>query len=143
MALVEAEPLAQVAETQHDLTTGQLRAIAEYAKAHDLQPENVALEQVQKSTEGVTFWASKGLDVSARGPIGQSFQRALAHHSALKDMYKDLDEPLRRELLDSAFARCPFKDQLSKCPLKIHPPRSTSFSRDTIKDKPLHILFES
>ena len=112
MALVAAEPLTQVAETQQDLKTGHLRAIVEYAKAHELQPEDVTLQQVQESTEGVIFWASKGLDVSARGPIGQSFQRALAHHNALRDMYKDLDEPLRRELLGNLFLRCPFKDPL-------------------------------
>lgn len=108
MAIVAAEPLAELAETQHELTAGQLRAITEYAKAKQLQPENVTLEQVQETTEGVTFWANKGLDVSARSPIGQSFQRALSHHTAVKDMYKDLDEPLRRELPGSLFPTRPF-----------------------------------
>jgi hypothetical protein len=57
MAVVAPEPLAEVAETQHELTAGQARAIAEYAKANQFQSENETMEQVQQTTEGVTFWA--------------------------------------------------------------------------------------
>lgn len=92
--------IVEVAESE-SLEAGEERALQQYSKAKGLALETLTIEDVRTSAEGIVFWANKDLDTTARSPMGQCFNRAVAHLPAMQDIYKDLDEVLRREFLGS------------------------------------------
>ena len=69
-----------------------------YAAEHGMELSEVTPAMVKGSQEGLLFWASKGLDCSARGAAGQALNRALEKNPTVKhDIYKWLGEDLKRK----------------------------------------------
>ena len=73
------------------------RAVEQYAKFQGLDITTVTLETVRKSEQGLEHWACFGLDMSARGAVGQQINRAFAKKPSCKDVYKWLTEDLKRK----------------------------------------------
>ena len=74
---------------QDDLTPSLDRAIKVYAAEHGMELSEATPAMVKGSQEGLLFWASKGLDCSARGAAGQALNRALDKNPTVKhDIYK-------------------------------------------------------
>ena len=73
------------------------RAIKCYALFHQLDPSTVTEAIVQKSSDGLIYWANYGLDHSARGSIGQQIHRALLKNPQVKGVYKWLTEDLKKK----------------------------------------------
>jgi hypothetical protein len=94
------EPKAEQANVLglvHALSPAEKRAICHFAEEKQIAAASVTLGQVADSEEGLLFWACKGLDLSARGPDGQCFKRALVHDSGSNTVYKDLTDDLKAE----------------------------------------------
>ena len=92
----QADSQADVVELS-DVSPAEVNAIAQYAKAHGLSPEQVQLSEVQESKEGILHYAMMGQDWGSRSNNSQCFQRAIRHRPGDKKIYMELDEKLRVE----------------------------------------------
>ncbi|CAJ1382340.1 unnamed protein product [Effrenium voratum] len=73
------------------------RAIQQYALAHELSPSEVTDDLLEKSELGMEGWACSGLDVNARGPVGNAMYRSFGKHPNMKETYKWLFDDLKRK----------------------------------------------
>ena len=73
------------------------RAIQQYALAHELSPSKVTDDLLEKSELGMEGWACSGLDVNARGPVGNAMYRSFGKHPNMKETYKWLFDDLKRK----------------------------------------------
>lgn len=71
------------------------QAIVAYAEARGKDPSSVSLNEVGDSPEGLLHWACVGKEFGARGPNYQQFRRAIKHDDFSRNVYPDLDEPLK------------------------------------------------
>ena len=67
-----------------------LAARKAYAEHHGLLLENVTPDMVNADAAGAVYWATKNLNLSARGPTAQAMGRAFKHHPEIKEMYQTL-----------------------------------------------------
>ncbi|CAE7505717.1 unnamed protein product [Symbiodinium sp. CCMP2592] len=67
-----------------------LSARKAYATHFGLLLENVTPEMVNADSNGAVHWATKDLNLSARGPTAQAMGRAIKHHPDIKEMYQTL-----------------------------------------------------
>ena len=67
-------------------TTNEQTAIVNFARAKSLRPEEVSIEQVASSAEGVGHWAFVDAPLqNARSAEAQAFKRSLAHEQFVED----------------------------------------------------------
>jgi hypothetical protein len=59
--------------------------------------QDASLEEMLASPEGLLHWCTKGLDTSARGPLGQQFARALNSNSQACQIYKTFGQKMQKE----------------------------------------------
>ena len=72
-------PAGAVTGSKLKLTpAAELKAIENYAEANGLSQSAVTIDLVESDSEGVMYWANKKEDISARGAVGQQFNRAVA-----------------------------------------------------------------
>ena len=69
----------------------------EYAKFHKLDATTVDLKKVEDSAEGLEYWACFGMDMSARGAVGQAINRSFAKHPKVKEQYRWLTDDLKKK----------------------------------------------
>ena len=85
----------------------ELLAIKNYAMGLGKDITSVTLEEVASSTHGVAHYANIGLDLSARGAIGQSCKTRVAGtpwESILDDLLPDIKKEFRTVWNVSAMA---------------------------------------
>ncbi|CAE7244291.1 unnamed protein product [Symbiodinium sp. CCMP2592] len=81
-------PIATASAAPSPMTSeSEARAITNYASHYRRDPKDVSIEMVRASAEGATHWATVGLDLTARSPLGQTMNRALKHKPDVKAMY--------------------------------------------------------
>ncbi|CAE7376311.1 unnamed protein product [Symbiodinium microadriaticum] len=67
-----------------------LQARKAFAEHHGLLLENVTPDMIHGDASGAVFWATKGLNLSARGPAAQAMGRAIKHRPEIKELYMTL-----------------------------------------------------
>ena len=83
-------------------------AVDNYAKHHQLNPDEVTPEQISKSEEGSYYWATVNQDLSARGPGSQALGRALQYRPDLKSSYAILLDSYKVDFRRAWMATRPF-----------------------------------
>lgn len=71
------------------------RAKAMYGMHHGVAPGDVTLEMLNASEKGMEGWANCGLDVKARGPVGNALYRQLRKNEPAAEAYRWLFEDLK------------------------------------------------
>lgn len=73
------------------------RAKRQYATAHGVDVGSVTESVLASSAEGVEGWACKGLNVDARGPVGNAMYRAFKRAPAMANTYKWLTDDIKKK----------------------------------------------
>ena len=98
-AAAAAEPASSAApaEVPPMSPESKARAITNYASHYKIDPKDVTIGLVQASAEGATYWATLGLDLSARSPTAQAMGKALKHKPDVKAMYSVMLDQFKGE----------------------------------------------
>ena len=72
-------------------------AIQNYAQGKGVPKEQVSLQDVENSKEGIFYWATVDGDWRSRGKEGQAFHRAVRHNMQATEIYAVLDDSLAKE----------------------------------------------